>query len=304
MDYQPLVDLMHVILEQEPDLVILMGPFVDMRQEAVQKGNPTIEVDGQEVVVSYETVFAHKIAGLIEEVLVGSDGEADDEGLSSSTQFVLVPALEDATAKWVYPQPPLQDRLSRGKLLDIPGADGIEFGSSGLHTLEKLGSKKGESGGRRVHCLPNPCTFQVNELVFGVTSTDVLFQMSVDETNANLPTGSRLRHIAQHLVQQQSYYPLYPPNKAVNLDLKHQEGWKMPCRPDVLFLPSKLSPFCAPVLETTMVVNPGHLTKGTTGGTYSVMEIRPMERESLDAADSVRLPHNPQDRMQLEIRRI
>jgi DNA polymerase alpha subunit B len=129
--------------------------------------------------------------------------------------------------------------------------------------------------------------------------------MSVDETNANLPPGSRLRLIAQHLVQQQSYYPLFPPNKAVNMDLKQQEGWKMPCRPDVLIVPSKLSPFCAPVLENTIIVNPGHLTKGTTGGTYSIMEIKPMSRESLDdAIDTVELPHNVQDRIHLEVRRI
>jgi DNA polymerase alpha subunit B len=89
------------------------------------------------------------------------------------------------------------------------------------------------------------------------------------------------------------------------MDLKQQEGWKMPYRPDVLIIPSKLSPFCAPVLENTVVVNPGHLTKGTTGGTYSIMEIKPMSRESLDdAIDTVELPHNVQDRIHLEVRRI
>jgi DNA polymerase alpha subunit B len=192
-----------------------------------------------------------------------------------------------------------------GKLLDIPGADGIEFGTLGLYRLDQLFGSNGNAGGRRVHCLSNPCTFQINELVFGVTSTDVLFHVSVEEVNANLPPGSRLRRIAQHLVQQQNYYPLFPPNKSVNLDLKQQDGWKMPCRPDVLIVPSKLSPFCAPVLENTIVVNPGHLTKGTTGGTYAIMEVSPMSRESLDdAVDTVQLPHNVQERLQLEIKRI
>ena len=204
-----------------------------------------------------------------------------------------------------YPQPPLQDRLPKGgKLINIPGADGIEFGSSGLHRLTKID----KNGNRRVHCLSNPCTFRINELVFGVTSTDILFHMSVEETNANLPVGSRLRRIAQHLLQQQSYYPLFPPNRSVNLNLKHQDGWKMPCRPDVLIVPSKLSPFCAPILGSTMVINPGHLTKGTTGGTYAIMEICAMSQEKLDehvAADNtIMIPHNVQDRMQVEIKRI
>jgi len=298
MDYAPFVDLLNVVLEQKPDVVILNGPFVDVRQKAVQSGRSTIEVDGgggkeEEIVVSYETVFADKIAACIEEALI-----------EDQTEFVLIPALEDATATCVYPQPPLQDRLPKGgKLLNIPGADGLGFGSMGLHGL----TEHKKNGNRRVHCLSNPCTFRINELVFGVTSTDVLFHMSVEETNANLPVGSRLRRIAQHLVHQQSYYPLFPPNKSVNLDMKQQDGWKMPCKPDVLILPSKLTPFCAPILGSTIAVNPGHLTKGTTGGTYAIMEISPIAREKLEehAADcAAALPHNVQDRMQVEIKRI
>lgn len=191
-----------------------------------------------------------------------------------------------------------------GKFLDIPGADVIDFGSSGLRRL----TKPQKNGISRVHCLSNPCTFRVNELVFGVTSTDVLFHLSVEETNAHLPAGSRMRRISQHMIQQQSYYPLFPPNKSVNLDVKQQEGWKMPCRPDVLMVPSRLTPFCAPIIGSTIAVNPGHLAKGTTGGTYAVMEINPMQREKLDkhagADNNVTLTHDVQDRIQVEIKRI
>jgi DNA polymerase alpha subunit B len=102
MDYQPFIDLMHVVLEQQPDVVMLTGPFVDTRQTAVQNGNPVVDdgESGVEVVVSYETVFAQRIAALIEEVLMPDVDEDGDESLSP-TQFVLVPALEDAIAKWV-----------------------------------------------------------------------------------------------------------------------------------------------------------------------------------------------------------
>ena len=56
-----------------------------------------------------------------------------------------------------------------------------------------------------------------------------------------------------------------------------------------------------------MVLNPGHLAKGTTGGTYAVMEIRAMAKEKLDkyaADDTAMLAHDVQDRMQTEIKRI
>uniref|UniRef100_A0A7S4ERB9 DNA polymerase alpha subunit B n=1 Tax=Pseudo-nitzschia australis TaxID=44445 RepID=A0A7S4ERB9_9STRA len=296
MEYQPFIDFMHVVMEQKPDVVILMGPFVDVRQESVKLGRMMNEGGGLGPVVDYETIFSQYISGVIEECF---------ESANLQTQFVLVPALEDATAKYVYPQPPLQDRFPMGgKFLDIPGADVIDFGSSGLRRLTKP-QKNGKS---RVHCLSNPCTFRVNELVFGVTSTDVLFHLSVEETSAHLPVGSRMRRISQHMIQQRSYYPLFPPNKSVNLDIKHQEGWKMPCRPDILMVPSRLTPFCAPIIESTIAVNPGHLAKGTTGGTYAVMEIHPMQREKLDkhegADNNVMLTHDVQDRIQVEIKRI
>jgi DNA polymerase alpha subunit B len=110
------------------------------------------------------------------------------------------------------------------------------------------------------------------------------------------------------MIQQQSYYPLFPPNKLVNLDLKQQGGWRMPCRPDVLLVPSRLTPFCAPILGSTMAINPGHLTKGTTGGTYSVMNIAPIKKEKLQmhaAADNeTKITHDVQDRMQVQIKKI
>eukprot|EP00533_Pseudo-nitzschia_delicatissima_P005290 CAMPEP_0116092796 /NCGR_PEP_ID=MMETSP0327-20121206/8234_1 /TAXON_ID=44447 /ORGANISM="Pseudo-nitzschia delicatissima, Strain B596" /LENGTH=713 /DNA_ID=CAMNT_0003584247 /DNA_START=54 /DNA_END=2195 /DNA_ORIENTATION=+ len=299
MDYAPFVDLMSVVLEENPDVVILTGPFVDVRQEAVQSGRVTCDDEddqgeAQDVVVDYETLFSQRITAVIEEVF---------EDKSMVTEFVLVPALEDAVAKFVYPQPPLKDRFTNGgEFLNVSGAEGIEFGTLGLHRL----TKPQANSKSRVHCLPNPCTFRINELVFGVTSTDVLFHMSVEETNANLPSGSRLRRISQHMIQQQSYYPLFPPNKSVNLDLKQQDGWRMPCRPDVLVVPSRLTPFCAPVLGSTMAVNPGHLTKGTTGGTYSVMNIDPIKKEKLkmDNNDDRKIAHDVQNRMKVQIKKI
>jgi DNA polymerase alpha subunit B len=105
MDYQPFVDLLNVLLEEAPDVVILTGPFVDVRQSKVQSGSVSIDVgddedNAVEAVLPFEAMFAHKIAGLIEEALM-TDCDGDDEEKGFPTQFVLIPALEDATAKWV-----------------------------------------------------------------------------------------------------------------------------------------------------------------------------------------------------------
>lgn len=199
-----------------------------------------------------------------------------------------------------FPQPPLRDRCVKSLTLTIPGP--VDSGSMGIGDINEPNKVP------RVHCLPNPCTFQINEVVFGVTSTDVLFHISAEETNSNLEPGSRLRRIAQHMLQQRSYYPLFPPPPTfpTNLDLQHMDKWQMPCAPDVLIAPSRLTCFATVIMESTVFVNPGHLTRGTTGGTYSAMEIRPIKRETLDelGGDDVQVQHGIPDRINVEIKRI
>jgi len=293
LEYQPFVDLMHVVLEQLPDVVILTGPFVDMRHKDIKTGNVQLELeDNVHQIVPHEALFANRISGLIEELY------AMDEEIP--TQFVLIPSLEDATAEMIFPQAPLQDRSERPELLRLQGGDIVEVGTLGLEALNAGGTK-------RVHCLSNPCTFRINETIFGVSSTDTLFHVSAEEVNSNLEPGSRLRRIAQHMLQQRSYYPVYPPpaSLVMNLDLKKMDVFKMPCRPDILIVPSRLSPFATSVLESSIVLNPGQLTKGSSGGTYSMMDIHPMKSEKLDnASDTVQLPHNIQDRVNIVIKRI
>ena len=92
--YEPLLDLMNAVMENSPDVVILTGPFVDLRQDAVKKGETRVELEGgEDMLVSYEAFFANKIAGLIEEVYFTKT--------DLHTQFVLVPSVDDATAQWV-----------------------------------------------------------------------------------------------------------------------------------------------------------------------------------------------------------
>jgi len=270
--------------------VILAGPFC-----SIENADTTLELeDGSKMQVSFEVFFANKIASLMEELF---DNEPDLQ-----TQFVLVPALDDAVAEWVYPQAPLGDRLDTPKMLNLPGAEGVEVGTLGLHHVEHAGRRRQEGGPRRVHCVSNPCTLQINEIVIGITSTDVLFHMSADETNAHLIPGSRLGRIAQHLIEQGSYYPLFPP--VANVDWNQHKQCRLPCTPDILILPTKLACIARTIGTSTVVINPGHLVKGTTGGTYAAMTIQPMKREFLQHAGDEEIEHAIQDRVFIDIKRI
>mmetsp|Transcript_6307 Transcript_6307/g.9703 ORF Transcript_6307/g.9703 Transcript_6307/m.9703 type:complete len:604 (+) Transcript_6307:167-1978(+) len=258
-DYAPMRDLIEVVRTSQPDVVILSGPFVDIEQ-----GDPELDEDGNRFPVTYEVLFANKIAVLLEELF-----EAEE---SLTTQFVLIPSLRDAVAEWVFPQAPLKD--SQGpQFLKLKGADGIEFGTLGLQHVETAGQPTEELQ-KRVHCFSNPCTFQINDIVVGIISHDVLMDLSAEETNGNLAPGTRLLRLSQHLIQQRCYYPLFPASN-INLNLEKSHGTRMPCEPDLLILPSKLTSFAKPLPnDTCLVINPGPLSKGSTGGTYAIVDIK------------------------------
>lgn len=93
LEYQPLADLLGTIEVDKPDVVILMGPFVDMRQQKVKTGEElTLEYqDGSKRYVTFEQFFAAKIANELEVMF------ENDPALK--TQFVLVPSMDDAIAE-------------------------------------------------------------------------------------------------------------------------------------------------------------------------------------------------------------
>ena len=62
----------------------------------------------------------------------------------------------------------------------------------------------------KIHMMTDPCIVNVDGISFGITSTDILFHMCKEEM-AQPRAGDRFRRLASHLIQQQSFYPLYPP---------------------------------------------------------------------------------------------
>ncbi|KAI2512689.1 DNA-directed DNA polymerase [Fragilaria crotonensis] len=115
----PLVDLIEIVRSQKPDVVMLLGPFVHFANSET-----TLELDdGTKMQVTYEIFFANKSSSLVEELF------ESDAGLQ--TQSILAPSLDDAVARWVFSQAPLADRLPQeGKMLNLPGANGIEIGET------------------------------------------------------------------------------------------------------------------------------------------------------------------------------
>ncbi|XP_049817799.1 DNA polymerase alpha subunit B isoform X2 [Aethina tumida] len=159
------------------------------------------------------------------------------------TQVVIVASSKDAHHDPVYPTPPY---CTRGAY-------------------------------EKIRFVPDPCMLDVNGLVIGATSADVLFDISNFELYQDRnPSGpvDRLGRLASHLLQQQSFYPLYPPSKDMCIDheLLEQHGF-IEYIPHILILPSTLRYFIKNI-SGCLVINPERSTKGYGAGTFAKVEIK------------------------------
>ncbi|XP_014822046.1 PREDICTED: DNA polymerase alpha subunit B, partial [Calidris pugnax] len=157
---------------------------------------------------------------------------------STGSQLVLVPSLRDVHHDFVYPQPPFS-------CPDLPRDDKA-----------------------RVHLVPEPCTLDIDGVILGLTSTDLIFHMGAEEISSSSGISDRFTRILKHILTQRSYYPLYPPSEELNVDYENFYSYaSLPVTPDVLVTPSELRYFVKDVLGC-VCINPGRLTKGQVGGTY------------------------------------
>ncbi|KAM9258895.1 DNA polymerase alpha subunit B [Morus bassanus] len=157
---------------------------------------------------------------------------------SAGSHLVFIPSPRDVHHDYVYPQPPfLYPELPKD---DRP----------------------------RVHFVPDPCTLDVDGIVLGLTSTDLLLHMGAEEISSSSGISDRFTRILKHILTQRSYYPLYPPSEELNVDYENFYSYaSLPVTPDVLVTPSELRYFIKDVLGC-VCINPGRLTKGQVGGTY------------------------------------
>ncbi|KAK1748756.1 DNA polymerase alpha subunit B [Skeletonema marinoi] len=180
--------------------------------------------------------------------------------------FVLVPSVEDAFVDSVYPQPPFVENTMKRN-------HNHEYGDLGLHSWKVPDVKKRRNAA-------TVCT------VFRILARSKL-------TSSQLASLPVMFYSTFHLMR-----------CIVGSCEGRSVGDAM--QPDILIVPSKLASFAKPVLDRTIVVNPGELTKNTTGGTYAIIDVHPMKRETLeDAVEAdMEMFSGIQDRVRVDIKRI
>ncbi|GFS03284.1 DNA polymerase alpha subunit B [Elysia marginata] len=231
LDYSPLSDLIKVINRDKPDICVLMGPFVDTKNSTVNNGD---------LPDTFEELFNNQMEEL---------GRATQR---LGCKIVIVSSSRDAHSCYsVYPQPPYR--------ISTHFSDGSKKSTNQLEMTKDL------------VFVSDPATLVVNGVVIGLTSTDILMHLTKSEISFGQQTSGldRMGRLAQHILHQHNYYPLYPSSDDVNIDYDLWEtAARLPVTPHILLLPSDLKAF-AKDIEGCCCINPGRLTTGLVGGTFA-----------------------------------
>jgi len=66
----------------------------------------------------------------------------------------------------------------------------------------------------------------------------------------------------------------------MTVDVTKRTAYSIPVQPDLMVVPSKLASLAKDVTGGTVVVNPGHLVRGTVGGgTYAIVNVNPVTKD-------------------------
>ncbi|CAL1413478.1 unnamed protein product [Linum trigynum] len=236
--FEPLLELLAYARKKQPQLLILLGPFVDSEHPEVKKGT----VDR-----SFDEIFHMEIIRRVQDYV---------EHMGSNARVILVPSIRDANHDFVFPQP----------AFDIHPPD-----------LK-----------HQIKSLTNPGIFEANKVRVGCCTVDILKQLSGEELSRNPKDGSppsdRMSRLASHILNQQSFYPLYPPAEDVPLDfsLSPKALHIASPPPDILILPSDMKYFIKVLTlggttegeeqKKCICINPGRLAKGEGGGTFAELD--------------------------------
>lgn len=221
--FEPLNTLCETAATSYVDVLILIGPFLDIEHPLVASGDfdlpddPSIKPDKATISDVFRLLVGAPLARLAQQ--------------NPSVTIVLVPSVRDVINKHVsWPQEPFD---KKNKALGLP---------------------------KQAKVVTNPVTISLNEIVVGITSQDVLSDLRREEVLVGRPTEkSLMSRLPRHLIQQRHFSPLFPPSDRMTLprtgtaegiatgmplDVSYLKlGEWLNVRPDILITPSVLPPF-------------------------------------------------------------
>jgi DNA polymerase alpha subunit B len=221
LDFEPLHAICSEAADTYADALILNGPFIDMDHPLIATGD----------------------FDLPDEAVV----EPDMVNMSTVFKYMISPALNRLVA--TNPNITILLVPSVRDVIDKHGAwpqDGFPRKELGLPKTARI--------------IGNPMTLSINEMVLGISSQDILYELRYEELVGGRPSDpALLSRLSRYLLEQRHFFPLFPPTDrqklpktgtangvpaGASLDVGYLKlGDMVNVRPDVLILPSSLPPF-------------------------------------------------------------
>lgn len=247
LGYEPLKEtIAHFIETSIPDIIILTGPFVDSMHPLIKLG----DVDDFP-----DDIFKNNVSASLAELA----------RIKPAVQYILIPTSRDVCLEWVcFPQPPLCSALSPENTKKRRQALGLDRPN--------------------YHLFPNPVQFRINELLFAISTTDILFHLNAASYIKQNKNINRIKSLAIAVLEQQHMYPLFPGKEGVYLELGRPEEMNFQARPDVLVLPCVLQAQCSEI-EGVVWINPGPIARKHNGGNFVRMCVHALDIDGLRMED-------------------
>ncbi|KDN64977.1 putative DNA polymerase alpha/epsilon subunit B [Colletotrichum sublineola] len=279
LDFEPLYALCDQAADTYADALVMTGPFIDSEHPLIATGDFDLP---DEVAIDPDTTTMSTVFKYMFSPALNRLVSANP-----SITILLVPSVRDVIDKHVsWPQ----DSVLK-KELGLP---------------------------KTARIVTNPMTLSMNEMVMGISSQDILWQLRHEELVGGRPSDpSLLSRLSRYLLEQRHFFPLFPPTDRTKLpktgteegippgamlDLSYLKlGEMVNVRPDVLVVPSFLPPF-AKVVESVLMINPGYLSKRRGAGTYARLTLFPPKPNA--GHSEAMVSHGVFERARVEIKRI
>ncbi|CAK7565126.1 MAG: DNA-directed DNA polymerase alpha subunit pol12 [Sporothrix epigloea] len=281
LDFEPLHALISKASDTGIDAVVLSGPFLDADHPLIATGDFDLPDDA---VINPDTATMTTVFRYLVAPTLQRLASANP-----SITILLQPSVRDVLDKHVsWPQ----DVFPR-RDLGLPKAARI---------------------------IGNPMTLSMNEMVLGLSSQDILYELRQGELTGGRPADTNaVSRACRYLLEQRHYFPLYPPFDRSKLprtgtaegiatgpmlDTSYLKlGEMVNVRPDVLIVPSALPPF-AKVVESVLMINPGYLSRRRGAGTYARMTLYAPEATEHAGEESTMVGHKIFERARVEITKV
>ena len=128
--------------------------------------------------------------------------------------------------------------------------------------------------------------FRINDINIGLLNADVVKDLCASTHNRAIQ--GKIEECVKSVLQQRTFYPLYPGNQATPIEWEQYQKMMFPAgvTPDILITPGQLKLF-AKQIEGVICINPGNIVKGEAAGSFANITIDPLLMPSMDNGEPI-----------------